>query len=404
MAFIGSARKWRPQRFEELIGQDHIRRTLSNGLAAGRVAAAYLFSGTRGVGKTTTARILAKALNCESSDKPVPEPCGACASCGEIARGAHPDILEIDGATYTGVDNVRELQEKLQFRPLRGRYKVIIIDEVHQISRAAFNALLKTLEEPPGHVLFALATTEPQRVPETVRSRCQRFDFRPIPEALVVERLRGIAAAEKIGASDEALRMIARAAGGGMRDAISLLDQAATLGGGAATPDSVAEATGAVPEALAARVAEAVEARDLAGALEALAAVEAAGHDLASLGAALLDRLRGHLRRAAAGDETPLAGRRLLESIDLLVAALDRARRTPHPAALWEAAVGRLCLLGEEEDGLERLAGRLEAVAARIGAAPAPPAEPAAVRPAEGRRTRTPVGADAAPAARAAEA
>lgn len=221
--YLVLARRWRPQTFDEVLGQEPIIRTLKNALSQGRIAHAYLFSGPRGVGKTSTARILAKALNCKEG--PTPNPCNACESCTEITQGTAVDVLEIDGASNTGVDNIRELRETVAYRPIRSRYKVYIIDEVHMLSTSAFNALLKTLEEPPPHVVFVFATTEPQKVPLTVLSRCQRFEFRRIPEEVILGQLERICQWEGIKATPEALRLIAERAWGSLRDAESLLDQ-----------------------------------------------------------------------------------------------------------------------------------------------------------------------------------
>src|ERR687886_2496831 len=224
MSYQVIARKWRPQTFEEVTGQEHITRTLRNAVEHERLHHAYLFSGARGVGKTTTARLLAKALNCHKSDRPTPTPCkatdeDACASCREIAEGRSIDVLEIDAASNTGVDNVRDaIIGNVAVSPARDRYKVFIIDEVHMLSGAAFNALLKTLEEPPSRVVFIMATTERHKVPETILSRCQQFEFRTIATAKIVERLKLIAKAEKISVPDDALREIARTGEGSMRD------------------------------------------------------------------------------------------------------------------------------------------------------------------------------------------
>ncbi|HNT89115.1 MAG TPA: DNA polymerase III subunit gamma/tau, partial [Candidatus Hydrogenedentes bacterium] len=219
------ARKWRPQRFEDVIGQEHVTRTLRNAIEAGRVHHAFLFIGSRGIGKTTTARILAKALNCRASDAPTPDPCGACENCVSIGDGNNIDVIEIDGASNNGVDDVREIRENIRMVPTSGRYKIYIIDEVHQLSMPAFNALLKTLEEPPPHGVFILATTEAHKIPATIVSRCQRFDFRRVALDRIVELLRGIAKQEGKKATDEALYAIARAAEGGVRDAESIFDQ-----------------------------------------------------------------------------------------------------------------------------------------------------------------------------------
>ncbi|MBI2371934.1 MAG: DNA polymerase III subunit gamma/tau, partial [Deltaproteobacteria bacterium] len=206
------ARRYRPQTFEEVVGQEHVTRTLQNAIRQGRLAHAYLFAGARGVGKTTVARILAKALNCEQGVTPTP--CGACASCRGIAAGSSLDVQEIDGASNRGVDDVRELRENIKYLPSRGLRKVYIIDEVHMLTKEAFNALLKTLEEPPAHVTFVFATTEADKVPPTVLSRCQRFDFRRLPARLIIERLRAIAASEGVTITEGSLYLLARAAAG----------------------------------------------------------------------------------------------------------------------------------------------------------------------------------------------
>ncbi len=223
MSYLVLARKWRPQTFEDLVGQEHVSRTLGNAIASGRVHHAFLFTGARGVGKTSAARILAKALNCETG--PTPTPCNLCPACLEISSGQGGDVFEIDGASNTGVDDVRELRENIRYLPSRSPYKIFIIDEVHMLSINAFNALLKTLEEPPAHAKFILATTEPHKIPITILSRCQRFDFRKISLPRVVGRLREIVDAEGIGISDAALGLVARRGEGSMRDALSTLDQ-----------------------------------------------------------------------------------------------------------------------------------------------------------------------------------
>jgi DNA polymerase-3 subunit gamma/tau len=223
MAYIVLARKWRPQTFEDLIGQEAIARILKNAVANNHLAHAYIFSGPRGVGKTTTARILSKALNCEKG--PTPEPCGKCPFCLDIAEGTSMDVLEIDGASNTGVDNIRDLRERIRYAPSSGRYKVYIIDEAHMLSTSAFNALLKTLEEPPPHVIFILATTEPRKIPSTVLSRCQHLPFRRIPRQKIKERLKYICNYDEIKFTESALDLIARAGDGSMRDALTILDQ-----------------------------------------------------------------------------------------------------------------------------------------------------------------------------------
>ena len=242
MSYTVLARKYRPQTFADLVGQEHVSRTLGNAITSSRVAHAFLFTGARGVGKTTTARLLAKALNCESG--PTPTPDNTCDACREIALGTDIDVLEIDGASNNSVDDVRRLQETLPFRPARDRFKVVIVDEVHMLSAGAFNAFLKTLEEPPEHVKFVFATTEIHKVPITIRSRCQRYDFRLIPHAVISARLREILALEKIEADDAAIAIVAREAAGSMRDALTVLDQVLALGGDRLEGDAVARGLG----------------------------------------------------------------------------------------------------------------------------------------------------------------
>ena len=216
MAYEVLARKWRPAQFDDVVGQSHVTRTLKNAIESNRVAHAYLFVGPRGIGKTTLSRIFAKALNCLASDKPTVTPCGVCDLCREIAAGNSFDVLEIDGASNNGVDQVRDLRDQVQFAPAKGRFRIIIIDEVHMLSPSAFNALLKTLEEPPPHVKFIFATTEGDKIPPTIISRCQRFDLRRIHTALIVERLRVICEHEQVTITDDALLAVARGADGGL--------------------------------------------------------------------------------------------------------------------------------------------------------------------------------------------
>ena len=226
MSYTVLARKYRPQKFSEVIGQEHVTRTLQNAIEQGRTAHGYIFSGHRGIGKTTVARILATALNCRSKDHPVPEPCGICESCTEIRAGNAVDVIEIDAATNRGIDEIRELREAARYRPARDRFKIYILDEAHQITDAAFNALLKTLEEPPDHIVFMLATTQPEDIPQTIRSRCQHFSFRAVKFDDIVGQLRDLVTREKIDADDDALALLAEAGDGSMRDALSILDQA----------------------------------------------------------------------------------------------------------------------------------------------------------------------------------
>ena len=232
MSYQVLARKYRPQKFSEVIGQDHVTRTLKNAIEQGRTAHGYIFSGHRGIGKTTIARILAMALNCRASDKPALEPCGVCDSCTEIRAGNSVDVIEIDAATNRGIDEIRELREGARYRPARDRFKIYILDEAHQITDAAFNALLKTLEEPPSHIIFMMATTQPEDIPQTIRSRCQHFSFRAVRFEQILQQLKDLTALEKIEADEDALALLAEAGDGSMRDALSILDQAIASSGG----------------------------------------------------------------------------------------------------------------------------------------------------------------------------
>src|SRR6266571_4331221 len=247
MSYQVLARKYRPQKFSEVIGQEHVTRTLKNALEQGRTAHGYIFSGHRGIGKTTVARILAMALNCRSSDKPVPEPCGICESCTEIRAGNAVDVIEIDAATNRGIDEIRELREAARYLPARDRYKIYILDEAHQITDAAFNALLKTLEEPPSHVVFMLATTQPEDIPQTIRSRCQHFSFRAVRFEEIVGQLKDLIGRENIEADEDALALLAEAGDGSMRDALSILDQAIASSSGRLTAEQVRNLVGAAP-------------------------------------------------------------------------------------------------------------------------------------------------------------
>ncbi|MCE7959788.1 MAG: DNA polymerase III subunit gamma/tau, partial [Acidobacteria bacterium ACB2] len=256
-SYVPLARKWRPRTFADVVGQEEIVRALVNAVTQDRLAHAYLFSGPRGVGKTTSARLLAAAINCHASDRPTPSPCGTCASCTEVLEGRSIDALEIDGATHGKVDQARDLIEVVAFAPVRDRRKVFIIDEVHAISAAAFQALLKTLEEPPSHAVFILATTERHKIPATILSRCQRFDFRRLTDGEVAERLADIARREGFSVGDEpgpeggprveraALSMLGAAATGSLRDGLSLFDQVAARAGGPVTAADVAALLGA---------------------------------------------------------------------------------------------------------------------------------------------------------------
>ena len=290
MGYLVLARKYRPQTFGEMTGQEHVVRTISNALKTGQLGHAFLFTGPRGVGKTTCARLVAKCLDCEKG--PTAEPCGACAACLEIAEGRCVDVVEIDAASNNGVDNVRDIVEAVKYRPARDRFKVFVIDEVHMLSAGAFNALLKTLEEPPDHVKFVLATTDVHKVPETIVSRCQRFDFRRLTQQQIVGQLRKVADAERLRVSDAALALLARAAEGGMRDALSMLDQVRAACGDAADDASVAEAVGAVDAGAVSRLAGALLRRDGAAVLGEVEGLHARGQEMKRVAEELVRHLR----------------------------------------------------------------------------------------------------------------
>ncbi len=258
MSYQVLARKYRPQKFSEVIGQGHVTRTLKNAIEQGRTAHGYIFSGHRGIGKTTVARILAMALNCRSTDHPVPEPCGICDSCTEIRAGNSVDVIEIDAATNRGIDEIRELREAARYRPARDRFKIYILDEAHQITDPAFNALLKTLEEPPGHVVFMLATTQPEDIPQTIRSRCQHFSFRAVRFEEIMGQLQDLVGRERLEADEDALALLAEAGDGSMRDALSILDQAIASSTGRLTAESVRQLVGAAPSGVLEDVMQAV--------------------------------------------------------------------------------------------------------------------------------------------------
>ena len=272
MSYQVLARKCRPQTFSEVIGQEHVTRTLGNAISAGRIAHAYLFAGERGVGKTSIARVLAKALNCRSAEGPVSEPCGQCDSCLEITQGTSMDVHEIDGASNTGVDDVRVLRENARYMPVRDRYKIYIIDEVHMLSKSAFNALLKILEEPPGHVLFMFATTEPRNIPDTILSRCIRFDFKRIAAQAIISHLEHIAADEDVQISPAALGLIARESGGSMRDAQTLLERSIAYCGNPVQDQDLREMLGHIDRRLLYEVLEPLIAGDAPACIAALAA------------------------------------------------------------------------------------------------------------------------------------
>lgn len=300
MSYQVLARKWRPRQFDEVVGQEHVTHTLKNAIASGRLAHAYLFVGPRGIGKTTIARVFAKALNCASG--PTATPCGECDSCREIALGSNLDVLEIDGASNNGVEQVRELRETVRYAPTRGQFRIYIIDEVHMLSTAAFNALLKTLEEPPAHVKFLFATTEPDRVLATIISRCQRFDLRRIPVPLIVERLAQIAVAEGVDVTADALLAVARGAAGGLRDAESALDQLIAFRGESIAEEDVLAVFGLVARGTLEKLAEGILRGGIADIVGLVGKLDAAGKDLQRLLMELIEHFRNLLVFLHVGD------------------------------------------------------------------------------------------------------
>ena len=307
MSYEGSAREYRPQKFEKLIGQEHICQTLMNSLSSQTVASAYLFSGTRGVGKTTTARILAKALNCEKNGESINEPCDECSSCHEISVSSHPDVLEIDGATYTGVENVRDLQEGLVYLPSKGKYKCIILDEVHMLSKGAFNALLKTLEEPPPNVVFIFATTELRRVPETVISRCQTFEFRRISIKKISEHLSEVSKLRGRELEESVIFSISRMSEGSVRDALSLLDQILSFSEkDKIVQEDIETVLGLPPSNVYSYILTAVSQRNTSNALMKLKDIYEQGHDLKVFSVGLLNYLRDLMVLKVAGKNEEL--------------------------------------------------------------------------------------------------
>ncbi len=378
MNYQVSARKYRPQAFSQVVGQGHIVRTLTNAISAGRVAHAYLFSGIRGVGKTTVARIFAKALNCENG--PATEPCNQCEHCKQVTDGHSADVMEIDGASNNSVDNIRELSDNIRYRPLACRYKIYIIDEVHMLSTQAFNALLKTLEEPPEHAVFIFATTETHKIPQTILSRCQQHAFRRVSREEIIGHLTSLAETDGITAPRTALGLVARTADGSLRDALSLFDQAVSFGGGALTDDDVTLMLGVAGQPTLTAFADDILYRDAASALIRLKNLVGRGHDLQTLAAQLVEHFRNMLvckvtknpeaLMDLSGDDIAeiakqalAAPREVLEQVlALLSDAQERCRRALNPGFVLEAALVRACHAMELTD-LSELIARMDAVA-----------------------------------------
>lgn len=371
MAYVALYRQWRPQDFNALVGQKAVKTTLKNALASGKIAHAYLFSGPRGTGKTSMARILAKALNCEQG--PTAEPCGQCSNCQRIVQGTSLDVIEIDAASNTSVDNIRDLREQVAFTPAESRYKVYIIDEVHMLSTGAFNALLKTLEEPPAHAVFILATTDPQKVPATIQSRCQRFEFRRVTVDEIAEHLAMVAAGSGIEADADALRLIAIQAEGGMRDALSLLDQCGVMAK-RVTVATVREVLGIVGREALHELTGAIGRRQLPQALATLNLLLEQGKDVKQVLTELIEYLRALVlylavpdyeeiyltdTKEALAELAPLFGRdRLLAAEERLHSAIQELRGSMRPRITAELCLLDLCRV--EGSTLAALSARIE--------------------------------------------
>ncbi len=306
MSYQVLARKYRPQKFSDVIGQDHVTRTLKNAITQDRVAHGYIFSGHRGIGKTTVARILAMALNCRSEEHPVPEPCGICESCTEIRAGNSVDVIEIDAATNRGIDEIRELREAARYRPARDRFKIYILDEAHQITDAAFNALLKTLEEPPSHVVFMMATTQPEDIPQTIRSRCQHFSFRAVKFEEILTQLADLTARENVVADRDALALLAEAGDGSIRDALSILDQAIASSRDGITVDAVRQLIGTAPASVMEGMMQAVINNSSQDILQAVDELIGEGHSPTHLARQLVRFLRNTVVAKVAGENSAL--------------------------------------------------------------------------------------------------
>jgi DNA polymerase-3 subunit gamma/tau len=398
MSYLVLARKWRPQTFSDLVGQDHVARTLASAIAQNRVAHAFLFTGVRGVGKTTSARILAKALNCEKG--PTAAPCLECSACKEITVGTDVDVQEIDGASNTGVDDVRRIQEHLPYQPQRDRYKILIVDEVHMLSGNAWNAFLKTLEEPPPHVKFIFATTEVHKVPVTILSRCQRYDFKLISASQIADRVRFILGEEKIQADEAAVQIVAREAAGSMRDALSILDQVIAFGGaaeGGLKGDEVARVLGVADRQALHDLASAIVEARATGAIRVIDTLAKSGFDLVHVARDLLRRFRDlavarvaegaddllELADAELADVKSLSGKTSSDDLSRLFQgmsrALDEIARSGTPRASFEMAALRLSRrppLMPLDVILERLGDLERRLGGASGGGPRPPSGP----------------------------
>jgi DNA polymerase III subunit gamma/tau len=412
LSYLVLARKWRPQTFSDLVGQEHVSQTLKNAIDGGRVAHAFLFTGARGVGKTSSARILAKALNCESGLSV--EPCNACSTCLEITEGNSVDVFEIDGASNTGVDDIRELRDNIKYLPSRSRYKIFIIDEVHMLTTNAFNALLKTLEEPPPHVKFIFATTEPHKVPITILSRCQRFDFKRIALPRIVSRLRYIVDQEAVTVSDEALSVVARKGDGSMRDSLSTLDQVLAFCGNSVSDADVAALLGVVDRRLIMEASRTLLSAELRGALEIVAKVDSFGYSMRQFCQELIDQFRslailkavgnpGDLLELSEGELEELKAQaqgvsqqELQRHLTLLLKAESELAQSSFPRLVLEMALMKMATLAPAIP-VQELLSRLAALEGGEPAPGRPAQQSAAARPPEPRPAPRPAPAAVAP-------
>ena len=398
MSYLVLARKYRPEGFDDFVGQQVIAETLRNAIRLDRVAHAYLFCGPRGVGKTSMARVFAKALNCEKG--PTPSPCGKCDKCQAIAAGQDVDVIEIDGASNRGIDDIREIRQNARYVAARSRFKIYVIDEVHMLTEQAFNALLKTLEEPPGHVKFILATTAPAKLPQTILSRVQRFDFRRIANAEIIRKLKEICKAEKVEAPDEVLMLVARRARGSMRDGLSILDQVFSFCGDKPTPEAVAALLGTLEDAELDRIVRMVRDQDAPGLLKAANEFLVRGMDVGEF----IDELVGYLRdllvgRVCGADQDLLdrpadsagaiverGGDMTPESILYMTEVLNNARRRIREGQDDRIVLEMALIKLAQSEGLAPVGELLERLAALQGQADIPP--PAAGRPAANTDSR----------------
>ncbi len=362
MAYEAFARKYRPKTFDEIVGQEPIVRTLKNAIELDRFSHAYIFSGSRGLGKTTTARILTKCLNCEKGI--TSEPCGVCENCQEIDKGSFPDMYEIDAASNRGIDDIRALRENVTYAPIKGRYKVYIIDEAHMLTREAFNALLKTLEEPPPNNIFILATTELHKIPDTIKSRCQTFIFKPPTVKQIKEYLRRILEKEGIEYEDKALDLIAEASAGGLRDAASLLDQAVTYGGGKVDVKSTEELLGVIPQKIVDRFLQLLKEKDIKTLIKGLEKLDADGYDLNVLWKQVTDDIHSELINASLEGKGKFFSEEDIEDLiyiqNIFTKAFSEAKNFPNPKHIYELAVLKLKYIKNLVSIKELLQGNVE--------------------------------------------